>query len=97
MDDIDYVKKITHFYYCLLVSLKMRSSRQLAIKKQEHSRTVKKWLKNAKDKKLFDPLVCNEVDWLVTEVDRYSPVQFEERINKIYCLSKKIIQEDRSH
>lgn len=94
MDDITAVKKIMHFYYCLLVNIRIRRIYYSNIKRQDNSRSLKKWLKKAKEKKLLDQLVSNEVDWLMTEIDKYTPIQFELRIKKIYYLSKEIIESE---
>lgn len=91
MDDATAVRKIMHFYYCLLISIRMSSYAGVVFNRHENARIIKKWLRRAKRNKLFDPIVCNEINWLIKDVDKYTPLQFEEIIKKIYLKTKNIL------
>lgn len=79
-------KKVEHFYFCLLVSMKIEMKINKDVSQAEMRKFICQWLKNAKDRKVFDNLLLNDILLIENEMAQqpfsfiYSQIS---RINKI--------------
>lgn len=76
-------KKVGHFYFCLLVSIKIELKINNGASQAEMKKFISRWLKNAKDRKIFDHLLLNDILWLENEMAHQSFSQFYSQISRI--------------
>ncbi len=53
-----------HFYYCLLVALKMHGKSKKAGGIRGKNNFLLKWLRRAQDNNIFPPDITSEIEWL---------------------------------
>lgn len=58
------IKRVHHFYYCLLVAVKMYRYERRQLNKIEENTFIYCWLKKAVGNAAFDASLQSEVDWL---------------------------------
>lgn len=88
----DDVSAINHFYYCLLIAIKMRAEKYPEESMILKKRYIEGWLKSAQQKKLFKKIVLPEIKWLLEELSgiKFYPEKFEKNIERIYFASFSI-------
>lgn len=86
---------LNHFYYCLLLAIKLRTYNILSINSINPKTFMKKWLFTAQKKRLFDKLVYDEIQWLIKSLsDTTMTIQtFDFNIELIYQRSCEMIKE----
>ncbi|WP_312924539.1 hypothetical protein [Atlantibacter hermannii] len=62
--DIHHIKRVHHFYYCLLVAVKMHRSERRCLNRVEENTFIYCWLKKAARNPVFEQALQNEVEWL---------------------------------
>lgn len=89
----DEVVSLNHFYYCLLIALKIRTRWYPGESKSARKKYIKEWLHTAQERKLFSSVIFPEVVWLLDEVSkgRFNPEWFEQSIERIYLASLEMI------
>lgn len=76
-------KKVDHFYFCLLVSIKIEMKINKDVSQAEMKEFIFRWLKNAKDRRIFDNLLLNDILWLENEMAQQSFPRFYSQISRI--------------
>ncbi|UWM63510.1 hypothetical protein [Enterobacter sp. CP102] len=88
---------INHFYYCLLVALRLRKKLvPFESDNQRKSFTIN-WLYTAQKRKLFPRITHAEILWLVDEFMKFNKnmSELEACIDKIYLTSLGYIADNR--
>jgi len=78
------IGKIGHFYFCLLVGIRMHINHSGIIAEPMMKRFVNKWLNNAKKYKIFDSVVSSDILWLQKEIMVKPFPVFYSQIKKIH-------------
>jgi hypothetical protein len=83
---------LSHFYFCFLLSLKMRERELPLADNLEKRRFMQKWLQTAKKKKHFCAQVFPEIQWLLEELNNRSNsiLTIERNIELIYYRSQEM-------
>ncbi|NDO83780.1 hypothetical protein CJP72_24460 [Citrobacter sp. NCU1] len=89
----DEVVSLNHFYYCLLIALKIRVRRYPGETKSARKKYIERWLRSAQKRKLFSSVIFPEVLWLLDEISKgqFNPERFEYTIERIYLLSLEMM------
>ncbi len=66
--DVHRIKRVHHFYYCLLVAVKMYSRERRCLNKVEENVFIYCWLKKAAENSAFDSAVQEEIGWLSSQL-----------------------------
>lgn len=66
--DIHRIKRVHHFYYCLLVAVKMYGRERRCLNKVEENVFIYCWLKKAAGNSAFGSSVQKEIDWLNSQL-----------------------------
>lgn len=72
------VDAIVHFYFCLIVALKI--NHRYCFRRDNHSRLLflKKWLSNSQEKKIFNRHLLEDISWIKSEINggrNYSEIE----------------------
>ena len=78
------ISKIGHFYFCLLVGIRMHIKRTGLSNEPVMKRFVSKWLNDAKKHKIFDTVVSSDILWLQNEIISKPFPVFYKQIRNIY-------------
>ncbi|WP_413728256.1 hypothetical protein [Sodalis sp. RH19] len=84
---------ITHFYYCLLIAIKIAKRDKMLMTDNAMKLYIHRWLKNAQEKKIFHKIIYNEISWLRAELNCGDSSCFEEKIKTIYTRCQQISDE----
>lgn len=86
---------LNHFYYCLLLAIKLRKYNLPSINSINQKTFIKQWLFTAQKKRLFDKLVYDEIQWLIESLsDKSITIKtFEFNIELVYHRSCEMIRE----
>lgn len=75
------VDAIVHFYFCLIVALKINHRYCLYRDGRSRLLFLKKWLSNSQEKKIFNRHIMEDISWLRSEIND----------GRGYCEMEKII------
>lgn len=89
---------LNHFYYCFLLAIKLRKCNLTLVDGINSKVFMKQWLFTAQNKRLFDKLVYDEIQWLLESLSdrKTTSQQFEYNIELIYHRSLEMIKEKDS-
>jgi hypothetical protein len=89
---------LNHFYYCFLLAIKLRKCNLPLVNSINLKIFMEQWLFTAQNKKLFDKLVYDEIQWLLESLSEQSTTsqEFEFNIELIYHRSLEMIKEKES-
>lgn len=76
-------RQVGHFYFCLLVSIKIEMKINKDVSQDEMKMFISRWLGNAKDRRIFGHLLLNDILWLEDELAQQSFYQFYSQISRI--------------
>lgn len=84
---------LNHFYYCLLLAIKLRKNNSFCAGNSHMKPFLRKWLTVAKKKKLFSKLVFDEICWLSASLNdrKMTCSKFEYQIELIYFRSSEML------
>lgn len=66
--DIHRIKRVHHFYYCLLIAVKMYRRERRGLNKIEENTFIYCWLKKATKNHIFEHALYDEVEWLRSQL-----------------------------
>ena len=66
--DLPRIKRVHHFYYCLLIAVKMYRRERGRLNKIEENSFIYCWLNKATKNKIFDRALQVEIDWLSSQL-----------------------------
>ncbi|GAL58169.1 hypothetical protein EV102420_09_02010 [Pseudescherichia vulneris NBRC 102420] len=66
--DIQRIKRVHHFYYCLLIAVKMYRRERRGLNKIEENTFIYCWLQKAIKNAVFEHALQNEIEWLITQL-----------------------------
>ncbi|MFT4274420.1 MAG: hypothetical protein QM578_25810 [Pantoea sp.] len=84
MSELELAEKVRHFYFCLILALNIHNKQPLLSNEQMKRRFILNWLKTAKSRKLFNPVVAREIDWLIKDMTGVRMQGIEPRLMYIY-------------
>lgn len=62
--EISRIKRVHHFYYCLLIAVKMHGRENRFTNKIDENSFIYCWLKKAVNNNLFEAELHSEIEWL---------------------------------
>lgn len=92
------VDAIVHFYFCLIVALKI--NHRYCLHTDSHSRLLflKKWLLNSQEKKIFNRHLLEDISWLRNEInDGRGYCEMEKIISVAYSMFCSLQAENNKH
>lgn len=93
-NDLNEIKQVTHFYYCLLVAIKIERKGKRCVHEEYFVNYVHKWLLDAEKKKLFPRYIKNELDWLTKELKGVKSIHnYEMFVNRVYLLCLQTVNQ----
>lgn len=66
--DIHRIKRVHHFYYCLLIAVKMYRCERPFLNRIDENVFIYTWLKKAAENNIFECTLHNEIAWLKTQL-----------------------------
>ncbi|HDG8096072.1 TPA: DUF2913 family protein [Klebsiella oxytoca] len=66
--DIQRIKRVHHFYYCLLIAVKMYRRERLFINRIDENIFINTWLKRAAKNNIFERALHDEILWLRSQL-----------------------------
>lgn len=87
------INNINHFYYCLLIAIKIMKKERKNNDSEKQRSYIKRWLQNAQKREIFDKIVYSEIQWLLSELSalKFSPGKFEHSVERIYIISLHMV------
>jgi len=66
--DIHRIKRVHHFYYCLLIAVKMYRCERPFLNRIDENVFIYTWLKKAAKNNIFECALYDEIAWLRTQL-----------------------------
>jgi len=66
--DIHRMKRVHHFYYCLLIAVKMYRRERRFLNRIEENKFIYEWLNKAAKKNIFEHTLHDEITWLTGQL-----------------------------
>lgn len=93
-NDLNEIKQVTHFYYCLLVAIKIERKEKGYAHEEYFISYVRKWLLDAEKKKLFPIYIKEELNWLTKQLKGVKNIHnFEIFVNRVYLLCLQAVNQ----
>ncbi|WP_336749722.1 hypothetical protein [Pantoea vagans] len=93
MSELVLAEKVRHFYFCLIVALRIRSNHTIKPHENHIRRFLIDWLRRAKSEKRFCPAVLSEIDGLIKDMTGVSMRGIHTRFMRIYSEIGRLIDE----
>lgn len=78
-----------HFYYCILIALKMYGKKQPGNARGKNNFLLK-WLRNAENGNLFPPEISSEITWLRGKIISAGPdADLEPMLDYVYQTARR--------
>ncbi|UJA60593.1 hypothetical protein L1E13_01820 [Enterobacter hormaechei] len=66
--DIHRIKRVHHFYYCLLIAVKMYRCERPSLNRIDENTFIYTWLKKTAKNNIFECALHDEIAWLRTQL-----------------------------
>jgi hypothetical protein len=79
-----------HFYYCILIALKMNAKSKKSGSVRGKNNFLLKWLRNAQNNTIFPPDITSEIEWLRAKIISSGPdTDLEPMLQYVYDTAKR--------
>ncbi|NIF24723.1 DUF2913 family protein [Candidatus Pantoea multigeneris] len=79
-----------HFYYCVLVAVKMNNKKNASANVRGKNNFLMKWLRNAQNNNLFHSDINSEIEWLRKKIITSGPdADLEPMLQYVYETSQR--------